>query len=111
MRPLVIPSDSRGIRRGSFKVSSRDPSTARGMTYRGTVFSGAVGEGEIGIPIFDATIIALACCQPYQARLKRKNANTAHHADPAINPTIPRMAPPTRPMTLEICRLRISPNG
>src|SRR5882762_5689926 len=85
--------------------------------YRGTGFSGAVGEGEIGIPILEAATIALACSQPYQARLKTKKPSTTHHqpadepASPTINPTIPINAPPSRPITLAIWRLRISPNG
>src|SRR5262249_46373908 len=79
--------------------------------YCGGGVLGALGAGGIGIFIFDIAIIAFACCQPYQARLRRKNARIAHQTDPAINPTIPKIAPPTRPITLAICRLRNSPNG
>src|SRR4029078_6083661 len=95
--------------RGEPSNSAQDD--GKPVTYRGIGSSGAVGEVGTGIPIFDAAIIALDCCEPYQARLKRKNANTAHHTDPAINPIIPRIAPPMRPIALEIGKLRISPNG
>jgi hypothetical protein len=33
--PPVIPSEAEGSRRGSFKETSRDPSTALGMTRMG----------------------------------------------------------------------------